>query len=372
MSHRFYKMIVIIFCLYIGGMFFLGIALPDREFSEMENRYLQTFPKFSAEEFESGRYMKEMENYISDHMVFRDQWVCLKASFEVLTGKKENNEIYFGEDGTLLQKVEIKEEEKLLKKTLYINKLAENVDVPVRFGLIPTASEVWKEKLPVGARTVQQTQWIEKLYKTVDVYTVDFSEGLEQHQEEKIFYKTDHHWTSLGAYYGANIILEHLLLEKVNLSSYESSVVSEDFYGTVYSKSGAWWSKPDEITIYVPEQGKTVLSNFNGKEKPGNLYDYAKLKGKNKYSFFLGGNQPLCIVKSEAGKEQKLLLIRDSYSDTLVPFLSERFGEIHLFDLRYNRLSIKDYVKENEIDQILVLYSFDNYLEDDNLFLLTR
>ena len=96
MSHRFYKMIVIIFCFYLGMMFFLGMMVPDREFSEMENRNLQPFPKFSVEKFESGRYMKELENYISDHMIFRDQWVCLKASFEVLTGKKENNEVYLG------------------------------------------------------------------------------------------------------------------------------------------------------------------------------------------------------------------------------------------------------------------------------------
>lgn len=372
MSHRFYKMIVIIFCLYIGGMFFLGIALPDREFSEMENRYLQTVPKFSMERFESGRFMKEMENYISDHMILRDQWVGLKASFEVMTGKKENNEVYFGTDGTLLQKVEIEAEEKLWKKTEYINTLGENVDIPVSFGLIPTASEVWKEKLPEGAKTLPQTEWIEKLYQAVNVDTVEFFEGLEKYQEESIFYKTDHHWTSLGAYYGANIIFAHLQLEEVDLSSYESSVVSEEFYGTVYSKSGAWWSEPDEIKIYVPEQGKKVISNFSGKEEDGKLYDYTKLDGKNKYAFFLGGNQPLCIVTSEAGGDQKLLLIRDSYSDSLVPFLSERFGKIHLFDLRYNRLSIKDYVKENGIDQILVLYSFDNYLKDENQFLLTR
>ncbi len=372
MSHRFYKMIVIIFCLYIGGMFVLGIALPDRKFSEMENRYLQTLPKVSASRIESGRYMEEMETYISDHVAFRDQWVRLKASFEVMAGKEENNGIYFGEDGTLLAKVEVEDEEKLLEKTSYINKLAENVDVSVSFGLIPTASEVWEEKLPEGAKTAPQTQWIETLYQAVDVDTIDFFDGLEQHQEEEIFYKTDHHWTSLGAYYGANVILEHLQMEQVDFSSYESSVVSEEFYGTNYSKAGAWWSQPDEIRIYVPEQGKSVLSNFKGELEEGKLYDYSKLSEKNKYAFFLGGNQPLCIVSSAGVNDQKLLLIRDSYSDTLVPFLSERFGEIHLFDLRYNRLSIKEYVKENDIDQVIVLYSFDNYLKDDNQFLLER
>lgn len=372
MNHRFNKIIVAIFCLYIGGMFLLGLVVPDREFSEMENRYLQSFPKYSEDGLQSGQYMKEMGDYISDHMVFRDQWVGFQSSCEVLTGKKENNNVYFGNDGSLLQKIEIEDEAKLLEKTEYINTLADNVEVPVHFGLIPTASEIWKEKLPEGAKTAPQRQWIETLYQTVDVDTVDFFAGLEPHQEEEIYYKTDHHWTSLGAYYGANSIFEHLQMEKINLTAYEKCVVSESFYGTVYSKSGAWWSQPDTIEIYVPEQGKRVLSNFRGKEQPGKLYDYTKLDGKDKYAFFLGGNQPLCIVTSEASEEQKLLLIRDSFSDTLIPFLSERFGEIHLFDLRYNRLSIKEYVKENEIDRILVLYSFENYVEDENQFLLAR
>jgi hypothetical protein len=195
MNHRFYKIIVAIFCLYIGGMFLLGLVVPDREFSEMENRYLQSFPKYSEDGLQSGQYMKEMGDYISDHMVFRDQWVGFQSSCEVLTGKKENNNVYFGNDGSLLQKIEIEDVAKLLEKTEYINMLADNVEVPVHFGLIPTASEIWKEKLPKGAQTALQRQWIETLYQTVDVDTVDFFEGLEPHQEEEIYYKTDHHWT---------------------------------------------------------------------------------------------------------------------------------------------------------------------------------
>ena len=370
MGHRFSKMIVIIFCLYIGGIALLSMVLPDADFSEMENRYLQKFPEFTMSGVQSGRTMKEMEDYISDHLVFRDQWVCLKAACEMLTGKHENNGVYFGKDGTLLKKIEVENADKLIKNAEYINALKKNVSVPIYYGLVPTASEIWSEKLPQGALTAEENQWIEELYQIVDVTTLDFSEELEKHESEPVFYKTDHHWTSLGAYYGANVILENMGLEKLDIADYESTVVTKDFYGTVYSQSGAWWIEPDEITTYISDSGKTVISNFTGKEQPGKLYDYDKLNGKNKYTFFLGGNQPICIVKSENGNDQRLLVIRDSYADALVPFLSERFGEIHLFDLRYNRLSIKKYVQEHEIDQILILYSFGNYVADTNQFLL--
>ena len=91
---------------------------------------------------------------------------------------------------------------------------------------------------------------------------------------------------------------------------------------------------------------------------------------KNKYAYFLGGNQPLCVIRSQA-TGPKLLVIRDSYTDCLAPFLSERFQEIHLFDLRYNRLSPSDYITEHDIDMVLILYSFETYISDGNQFLLS-
>ena len=160
-------------------------------------------------------------------------------------------------------------------------------------------------------------------------------------------------------------------MEELNLSDYEPVEVSQSFLGTNYSSAGAWWTCPDTITAYVSEEGKEVISNFTGREEPGRLYVSEQLEVKNKYAYFLGGNQPLCVIRSPS-EGPKLLLIRDSYSDCLAPFLSERFGEVHLFDLRYNRLSPSDYARENDIDIILVLYSFETYITDENQFLLIR
>ena len=113
----------------------------------------------------------------------------------------------------------------------------------------------------------------------------------------------------------------------------------------------------------MKEDGKTVISNFTGREEPGRLYVPERLETKNQYAYFLGGNQPLCVIQSQA-EGPKLLVLRDSYSDCLAPFLSERFGEIHLFDLRYNRLSPADYIREQGIDLVLVLYSFETFTEE--------
>lgn len=368
MNQKTNKIIVLLFALFLGGIALGSFILPDKAFSEMENRNLQLFPDFTWSKWKSGYYMKEMEDYISDHTVLRDQWVGLKAFTELLTGKKENNGVYFGEDGTLIKKV-VLEDEDFKEKIDCLHGLVQNTEVPVYFGLVPTAAQIWKDKLPEGAPTLDEKQWINHIYNNVNVPGIDFISELEEQKDQPIYYKTDHHWTSLGAFYGANAILKELGREPLELKDYEKKTVTEEFCGTTYSSGGAWWVEPDEISIYVDETDKTVTSNFTGKDVEGKLYHYDRLDTKNKYAFFLGGNQPKCLVQSKENKDS-ILLIRDSYADSLVPFLSESFGEIHLFDLRYNRLSIKEYVKEHDIDQILVLYSFSNYIEDENQFLL--
>lgn len=95
----------------------------------------------------------------------------------------------------------------------------------------------------------------------------------------------------------------------------------------------------------MPEDDLRVTSWKSGKEEPGRLYDRSYLEHKDKYSSFLGGNQPLCVLENPAITDgSKLLLIRDSYSDSLAPFLAQRFSEVHLVDLRYYHTSVADYM----------------------------
>ena len=193
---------------------------------------------------------------------------------------------------------------------------------------------------------------------------------------EDSFYRTDHHWTSLGAFYGANAILEAMGMEPLELDSYQKTTVTDQFYGTTYSSSGAGWVEPDSIYTIIPEGGTrgniTVTGYPEGQPIESSLYHEEKLEVKDKYAYFLGGNQPLCVIETERTGAPKVLVIRDSYSDSLAPFLTERFSEIHLFDLRYNLSSVSKYVEEHGIDAVIVLYSFPNFSSDDKLSLLSR
>ena len=360
MKRRHDFLVTAVFVLFLTGMAVCSLLQPDRSFSELENRNLRPVPELTAKRFTSGRYMTEAEEYVSDQLVLRDGWVALKALGERLTGKQENNGIYFAAGDTLIRRIGEPDLLLLEENIETMNAFASGTDAQVLFGLIPSAADIWRDRLPTGAPTADEQAWIEEITGRMTAPAIDLSAALRRHSQEAIYYRTDHHWTSLGAFYGANAIFEAAGLEPLLLSDYRRQTVSEGFLGTNYSSACAWWAEPDTIEVYVEEDGKQVTSNFTGREEPGRLYAVERLDTKNQYAYFLGGNQPLCVIRSQA-KGPKLLVLRDSYTDCLAPFLSERFQEVHLFDLRYNRLSPADYIREQGIDMVLILYSFETF-----------
>ena len=371
MTKRYSRFLTVCFCLFLGGLLIWHIALPDRDRSEVENRTLAQVPQFSWEALVDGSYTAAVEEYFADQFPLRDGWTGLKARVEQLAGKELFNGVYLCGD-TLISKVEAPAEGQVEKDLSYVLRLSEKTEVPVYLGLIPTAAEIWKDKLPVGAESWDQTQLLEAAEAT-GLPTVDFAAALTAHADEAIFYRTDHHWTTLGAFYGANALLERLEQPLLEMEDFTPEVVSRDFNGTLYSTSGIHWLTPDTMEFWGREDGLSVTSWRTGEAQPGVLYDRSYLEKKDKYSAFLGGNQPLCVIRNEARPEgEKLLLVRDSYSDALAPLLAGRFSEIHLVDLRYYRLPLTQYAAENGIDRIVVLYSAQNFLTDQNLVLLAQ
>ena len=374
MSRKYSIFITVLFCLFIFGFGIAFLILPDRSFSEQENRYLTQFKAPTVESVfgKNGQFMTNFEKYVNDQFPLRDGWIGLKAWSERLAGKQENNDIYFAKDQTLISRVEDPDMDQLAADMSYLDTLAGTAGVPVYFGIIPTAAAVWADKLPANAPTADELSIIDQLYFSTGANTIDMASPLLQHKEEDIYYRTDHHWTSLGAYYGANAILEALGMEPLDLNDYQKTTVTEDFYGTLYSSSGVRWLPPDSIDTYVSGEGITNTYYDNGKLTDGPLYVDSYLSVKDKYSYFLGGVQGLRVLRTQNTDAPKILMVRDSYTDSLAPFLTERFSEIHLFDLRYNKTSLKDYIAQNDIDSVLVLYSFSNFVTDQNLMYLAR
>lgn len=390
MNRNYARLISGLFCGCLSVVVAASALTPDKSFSELENRTLAQRPALSLDDFRlawpvkdsgrvfTGEFMSEFETYVTDQFPARDAWVGGKAWLEKLTGKQENNGVYFCDDATLIPKFteESWDESRLTRNLSMVASFAEKAGVPVAFGLIPTQATVWAEKLPDNAPNYDQKQILDRAAAEVTgAVPVDFYTTLMAHQSEPIYYRTDHHWTSLGAYYGYAALGSVLGYTPVSLDSLTKTTVSTEFYGTTFSNSGVRWVAPDEMDIYIPETDTVSVTSYRKADAAGNmvgesgqLYDESFLQKKDKYSMFLGGNQALCKIQTGLTGKPKLLIVRDSYADSLVPFLTQHFSEIHLIDLRYlKRPAVSEYIQQNGIDQVLVLYSVPNFVSDPNL-----
>ena len=363
MSKTTQRVTTAVFCAFLALLGILHLVLPDRTFSPVENRNLRQVPAFTWRALREGSYTAALETYLEDQFPLRDGWMGLKTRWEWLLGKREFHDVFLC-GGALIGRVG--EGDRWEQNLGFVDRLAEKTDIPVYLGLIPTAAEVWKDRLPHGADSADQSALLKEARGTGAVWA-DIAGALAAHSEEPVFYRTDHHWTSLGAYYGYTALLEAMGETPLPLGKAET--VSDDFYGTLYSSSGVHWVAPDTIERYVREDAVTVEDVYGG-ETHG-LYVDSFLEEKDQYASFLGGNQPLYIVRnSAASSDKKLLLVRDSYSDSLAPFLCRHFAEIHLLDLRYNKTSVAQYAADMGADGIAVLYSVDNFMKDaDTVFL---
>ncbi|MBQ4044844.1 MAG: hypothetical protein II627_00230, partial [Lachnospiraceae bacterium] len=375
------------------GLSLVSLILPKRSFSEAENRFLQEVPEFTVDAILSGSFMKDAEDYAADHIAGRDQWVGMQARFEEISGKGENSGAFFADQDTLIKRVDPVSLGSLSQKINVINAFAEKVDVPVYFGLIPSPACVWADRLPEGAAatTMDEETAIHALYQMCDqdrVTCLNLLGMMQAHANEEIYYRTDHHWTSLGAGYGFQALIEAMnqrmvetsagtstknaAMEMINPLDYQPVTVSDSFYGTTWSSSGAHWVKPDHIDTYIQDNGNIEVLSYTDPSLdpvPNRLYHEEKLDVKDKYSYFLGGNQPICTIKT--GHEgPKILLVRDSYSDSLAPWLTERFSEITLIDFRYTRTSVSEYIAAHDYDCALILYGFSGFTTDRYMNLL--
>lgn len=303
MSKKYSIFITALFCTFIFGFGIFHFILPDRDFSEQENTFLEQFKPPTWETVRSGEFMKKFEKYYNHQFPLRDQWVQLKAYSERALGKQENNRVYFGTDGqTLFAHFTKISDEDLATRVGYVNKLGANLDVPVYFSLVPDKSWVWADYLPDYAPNVDDGSTIERAMGLCgeNVTYIDLRGALDYDS----FYRTDHHWTTMGAQKAGQALLEGMGLiqqaEDLKVLGYQGlpyTQVSDSFYGTTYSSSGAGWVEPDSICTVIPEGGAqghiTVTGYPEGTPIESSLYHPEKLEVKDKYAYFLGGNQPL-------------------------------------------------------------------------------
>lgn len=361
--------IVFIGCLIL--VFSYNIIVPQRKFSESENRVLQQKPKFSLSKLLKGKYTSDYEKYVADQFPFRDFWIGVKSTSEKLIGKKDNNGVYLGKDDYLFQMFNKPSEESLKSRIESINTFSsKNKEINKYFMLIPNSIKVLEDKLPNFASPEDQKVYIDKVKNLLpsDIKFVDVYSSLKNKSDEYIYYRTDHHWTTKGAYYAYRTLGEAMNLSPKNEENFNITKATDSFYGSMYSKSGFRNLKPDDIYLYLPKEKENLKVFYSDKNETFNfLYTMDNISKKDKYTVFFDGNHPLVKISTGIDNRKKLLILKDSYANSFVPFLTEHFSEIYMIDLRFYNEDLSTLIQDNNIDNVLILYNVNTFFEDNSI-----
>lgn len=366
----------ICFIVLLAGVFLINLFLPDKDFSDEENRVLQSKPKFSISAYIDGRYEKKMESYVDDQFLLRNSFIKIKTASDVTAGKLESNGVYRCKQHYLMEDLTVPEEN-TMKSTLSVLKhFRRNYsNLNMHFLLAPNAANILEKKLPASVRTADQDQYIDEFYKAIKKYgykPIDVRKRLKAYaddEETQLYYKTDHHWTTDGAFIAYKQVVKDMnLSDKI---SYKRYVVKNDFRGTLASKSGFTNGENDALTLYMPNQDKdyhnSVIYYGDTKTKTTEFYQLDNLDKKDAYTVFGGSNHPMYTIKTPTKSKKRLLLIKDSYANSMIPFLTQNFREIVVVDPRYFFDNIDDIIKSEDITQVLFLYNANTFFADHSL-----
>ena len=348
----------------------------EREFSENENRYLAKMPGISWESIKKGEFQDGFEEYIKDQIVFRDQWITVETAIQKACLNTDIGGAYVGKNGYDFEKitpddVDQKQVDKNVKAiNNFFDYACEKVgEDNLYFVLVPTSGLVNSEKLPKNAILFDQNAYMDDIFQQIGSHvSFDVRELFDQHKDTQLYYKTDHHWTTEGAFLAYQYWQERTGKNLTANSSSDLTTVTKSFRGSLYSKILDYDSAYDEIKVLknTLDTEYTVIADG---EDIGGIYQQDKLSEKDKYAYFMGGNYGEAVIHNEEAKDKgNLLLIKDSFANTMVPMLSADYENIYMIDLRYFAGHIPTYMKENNISEIMVLYNISNFISDKNIF----
>lgn len=371
----------VVFLLLIFGFAVWNQLTPDKLFSEIENKNLTQRPNFSWDGLVKGKFTDNVNKWLTDQFCWRDGFVGVKTMTEYVLGKRDTNGIYFAADGYLIEKHTIPDfkrddyEKNRKHFTKFVNAAAAELGTEhVRVMIAPTAGEVLRDKLPYGAPELSQATLLAKTAVGVppEVW-VDLLPVMEGHKDEYIYYKTDHHWTTDGAYYAYRAYCESVGIAPWDRDQFKIEAVSDQFWGTLYSKARLWDTPYDEVHAYVPKQPLAYSVEFNlGERRSDSLFDPSWLAKKDKYSYFLGGNDGLVTIHGPVKNGKTLLLVKDSYANCMAPFLANEYETIQMVDLRYFNLPLIQYMREQKATDVLVLYNAVTFSTDQGVLKMDK
>lgn len=383
-----------LFALVLCGTSLMTAVLPKKEKSENENRMLAQFPTIvNGKKLETAKnpadvwnsvkwkylndrtgnaFKDDFETYLSDHLVGREGWVKLSNGIQRFSGKQEINGVYTF-NGRMIQTFKGYDAELVDASINAINSFAKRFpEKQVYMMLAPTAQEFYMNKIPSYVGLASEKSFIDDCYKRLqNVTSIDCHSFLAGSADEYIYYRTDHHWTSLGAFRAYQSAAKSLGYAAYGYKAFNIETVSGDFQGTLYSRTLDDSIAPDSIEYYTLSQNEPTvkMTCINGAEvkEYDSLYVREFLEEKDKYSSFTGSNVPIVTIETNVENDKSLLIVKDSYAHSLVPFLSKHYKRITMVDMRYVHTGLDTLIKLDDYSQVLFMFNVISFSEDVSL-----
>lgn len=364
--------IVVLFLAFLMGFAILDELWPKRGYSEMENRDLAQRPAFTIAGVMSKdpneTWMAKYNEYTKDQVAFRDGWINVKSRAENVLLKTENNGVWYGGDHYLFAKA-LEVGPYYERNLAALEKFAQRHPGQAEVMIVPSASLVLEDKLPWHAPLMDEGAYLDEVGARLSglAHVYDMRDTLAAHKDETIFYRTDHHWTTDGAFYAYEAYAQANGLPVFDRAAAPARTV-EGFYGTNYSKARnhdavadtiTWYDLPNTLTIFKTQKDGTKA------QETGPLMDMAALDTRDKYRAFLRGNNGYSEI--EGSGEGSLLVVKDSYANCFIPFLTADHAKIGVVDFRDNLDKLDAIMEQGGYDKVLFLYSLDGFSTDTYL-----
>ena len=300
-------------------------------------------------------------------------WITLKATTDRLMGKVEENGVYLGKNGYLMEAFNAPSQTQYDATVNAMTSFAQKHPDLKQYALIaPNSVNILKSNLPAFAPADDQNPWIDKLKDSLTsagVTFIDIRDTFTDHKAEDLYYHTDHHWTTLGAYY-AYLQAAAVMGIDISSDSYDKAPVSQTFKGTLSAKSGFRSGETDELDVFLPNGDNTLSSVVNyvdEQKKSASFYDTSKLNTRDKYALFFGGNHAQIKISTPTESNNTLLVLKDSYANSLVPFLAQHYRKIIMIDPRYYYGDLEQLLQVENVQEVLYLYNANTFFADTSL-----
>lgn len=369
--------LAVLFLVLVFGAALLNLFWPKRTELALENRKAAQFPTFKISALLDGNWQKAFGTWMQDQVMGRDQWVNLqRAADEAVFLKTEEGGILLGRDHWMFTR-QFSEgadvQAQTAKNVAAVSDFASRYPGRVTFLLAPSAAVIYPEALPAGAPIIDENKNLDAIFTQISqtAQVLDLRDAFTAHKEEYLYFKTDHHWTTQGAYlaYQQFCALKGLTPFAVGLSE-----TVPDFLGTHYSSTRLWNVQPDTITWY-PMNNQMTVYRLTGEaqfevDRVEPMINTEKFTTRDKYAAFLDGNNGYSVI--EGSGEGSILVVKDSYANSFVPYLTANYAKIGVVDFRGFAYGLDSTIEKEGYDEILVLYNYQTFVSDNKVIYINR